>query len=92
MYNLSQKEANFINAAVQEASKSVVLMRHGCVAVINGKIVARGYNNHRTYSHDQFINNTCSCHAETATMRELFRSCSSNTNTYGKYTDSLKGT
>ena len=85
MYIPSQKETMYITAATEEACKSQVLMRHGCVAVINGKIAARGYNNHRTHSHDQFIKNTCSCHAEAATLRDLFHLHRANADS--KYTD-----
>ena len=91
MYILSQKENTYVNAASEEAAKSTVLMRHGCVAVLNGKIIARGFNNtSRTYSRDQFIRNTCSCHAEAATLRELFHSYTPNID--GKFTDLIKGT
>ena len=36
---LSNRDSQFIAAASQEAAKSPVLMRHGCVAVVNGKIM-----------------------------------------------------
>ena len=31
--------------AFDEASKSPCLMKHGCVATMNGKIIGRGHNN-----------------------------------------------
>lgn len=42
--NLSNNEQSFINHALYEALKSPVLMRHGAVAVANGKIMGRGHN------------------------------------------------
>ena len=87
--NLSQKEELFIAMAALEASKSDVLMKHGCVAVVNGKVLARGHNDvNRTTSKDNFIKNTCSCHAEIACLRNLYYQI--NTNTYGKYSENIK--
>lgn len=87
--NISEKENIFLAFAAEEASKSEVLMKHGCVAVVNGKILARGHNNtNRTHSKDNFIKNTCSCHAEIATLRSLYYQCS--TNAYGKYSENIK--
>ena len=39
LHNLSNNEQSFINHALYEALKSPVLMRHGAVAVANGKII-----------------------------------------------------
>ena len=64
-YSLTNNEQTFINHAFNEALKSPVLMRHGAVAVANGKIMGRGHNHYRTYSKDSFISNTCTCHADT---------------------------
>ena len=38
---ISQKDYNFLSIASNEASKSNVLMRHGCVAVVNGKVLEK---------------------------------------------------
>ena len=46
-------------------------MRHGCIAVMNGKVISRGHNHYRNYSRDGLINNTCTCHAEMAAIRNL---------------------
>ena len=87
---ISTQTQRFINEALEEANKSTVLMKHGCVAVINGKIRARGYNStNRTSSKDNFIKNTCSCHAEMACLRNLYNSLLSED--YGKYDNCLKG-
>ena len=85
---LSVSDNKFINAASQEANKSTVLMRHGAVAVANGKIMGRGHNHYRTSSKDGFIKDSCTCHAEIACLRQVFHYC--GTNTYGKYSNSIK--
>ena len=84
---ISLLDQKFLSLAAHEASKSKVLMRHGCVAVVNGKVLSKGYNNYRTQSKDQFLKDTCSCHAEVDTIRHLYNTY---TNTYGKYSDSIK--
>lgn len=85
---LSATDHKFINSAAFEAQKSTVLMRHGAVAVTNGKILGRGHNHYRSTSKDDFIQNTCTCHAEIAALRNMFHSC--GTNTYGKHSNSIK--
>lgn len=85
---LSSTDERYLCSAADEAKKSNLLSRHGCVAVANGKILGRGYNSSRTRSRDGFICNTCSCHAEVAALRNMFHSCS--TNTYGKYGKHIK--
>lgn len=79
-FNLSNSDQTFINSAYNEALKSPVLMRHGAVAVVNRKIMGRGYNHYRTYSKDHFINNSCTCHAEIASLRNMFNCCSCQSN------------
>lgn len=85
---ITTTESRFINAAIQESMKSPVLMRHGAVAVASGKIMGRGFNHYRTNSKDDFISNTCTCHAEIASLRNMFHTCT--TNTYGKHSNSIK--
>jgi len=79
----------YIMQAANEADKSPVLMRHGSVAVANGKVRGRGHNHYRTYSKDAFIQNSCTCHAEIACLRNMFHSC--GTNAYGKHGNNIKG-
>tara|TARA_B110000977_G_C11072881_1_gene490193 strand:- start:537 stop:812 length:276 start_codon:yes stop_codon:yes gene_type:complete len=86
---LSNTDMRNIMHAANEADKSPVLMRHGSIAVANGKIIGRGHNHYRSYSKDTFINNSCTCHAEIACLRNMFYS--NGTNRYGKYNDSIKG-
>ena len=52
------------------------------------KSLGRGHNHYRTHSKDDFISNTCTCHAEIASLRNMFHSCS--TNTSGKHSNSIK--
>ena len=87
--SVSNREQAFINAAAVQAEKSDILMRHGCIAVANGKIMGRGYNHRRTKSKDAFIQNSCTCHAEMGALRDMYHSCF--TNVYGNYMDSIKG-
>ena len=70
---ISNKERSFIERAADEAANSPCLMRHGCVAVMNGRIVGKGYNNYRCRSRDGFINNTMTCHAEIAALRQAYK-------------------
>ena len=42
MENLSNRDSNFISMAHEEAFKSPCYRRHGCVAVIQGRVVGRG--------------------------------------------------
>ncbi len=85
---LSNKDANFIIQAGNEAQKSPVLMRHGSVAVVGGKILGRGHNHYKGHSKDGFITNSCTCHAEIASLRNMFHTC--GTNTYGKHSNNIK--
>ena len=89
IYDLSITDLKFITYAANEAIKSPVLMRHGAVAVTNGKLMARGHNHYRCNSRDNFINNTCTCHAEISCLRNMFHSC--GTNKYTKNGISIKG-
>uniref|UniRef100_A0A6C0EJN8 CMP/dCMP-type deaminase domain-containing protein n=1 Tax=viral metagenome TaxID=1070528 RepID=A0A6C0EJN8_9ZZZZ len=69
----SNSDERFADIALREARKSPVQFRHGCVAVIGGKIVERGYNNYQTYSKDGLIGTSCSCHAEISVLRKCLR-------------------
>lgn len=69
---ISQKDINLANYAFVEAEKSPCLMKHGCIATMNGKIIGRGHNHYRTNSKDRIINKMCSCHAEMDTIRSVY--------------------
>lgn len=66
----SKNDMKYMQVAVEEAYKSTVAHKHGCVAVLSGKVVARGYNKYRTYSKDGLIHENCSCHAEIDVLRK----------------------
>ena len=72
-YNCSNSDERFADIALREARKSPVQFRHGCVAVVGGKIIERGYNNYQTYSKDGLIGKSCSCHAEINVLRKCLR-------------------
>ena len=68
---ISMRDRAFASMAAAYAEKSTMLMRHGCVAVANGRVISQGYNHERSYSSDGFIHNTCSCHAEIHALRQI---------------------
>ena len=64
--HIGMRDQRFASIALDEASKSTLLMQHGCIAVLNGKIIAKGFNNIRSHSKDGLLNfrKCCSAHAE----------------------------
>ena len=72
--SVSITDLKYLSLAGLEAQKSPMLMRHGSVAVVAGKVIGRGYNNYRTNSRDGFITNVCACHAEVHCLRSMFYS------------------
>jgi len=75
-FSMSNKDHRFMQMAICEATNSQILMRHGCIAVINGKIIARGFNTERCHSRDGLLNHSWCCHAEIDVLRKLIRSLS----------------
>lgn len=69
---ISKKDISLASYAYHEAEKSPCLMKHGCVATVNGKIIGRGHNHYRTNSKDRIIHKMCSCHAEIDTIRNVY--------------------
>ena len=69
--HVSMRDRAFASRAFDCAQKSTMLMRHGCVAVANGRVISSGYNHERSYSSDGFLHNTCSCHAEIHALRKI---------------------
>lgn len=49
--------------------------QHGCIAVADGTILARGWNSYGSSCSlkDKYLQNTCSCHAEVDVMRKIER-------------------
>uniref|UniRef100_A0A6C0JCT6 CMP/dCMP-type deaminase domain-containing protein n=1 Tax=viral metagenome TaxID=1070528 RepID=A0A6C0JCT6_9ZZZZ len=70
LITISSSDERFAADAYDFASKSEMLAQLGCVAVVGGKIVARGCNHYRTFSKDGLIQNCCSCHAEIDVLRK----------------------
>jgi len=67
---ISKKDHKFLNLALNESLKSPLKNKHGCVATINGKVIAKGYNHERTQI--SFLNQKIfSCHAEIDTIRKI---------------------
>ena len=64
-----RKHSDFIQAAINEANKSVMSKKHGCVIVHNNTIVARGYN-YRIYK-DNKSHIKYSIHAEESAILKL---------------------
>lgn len=69
----TNNDARFLSIAIDEANKSILRAKIGCVAVVSGKIMARGYNNYQTNSKDGLIKKVCSCHAEIAVLRKCLK-------------------
>ena len=71
-YKCNLRDEKFASVAMLEAEKSnMKYHKHGCIATIGSKIIARGFNSYRCYSNDGFLNNTCSSHAEIDVIRQL---------------------
>lgn len=81
----SQKDYYFICKAQEIAQKSPCKMQHGAVAVSNGKIIGRGYNDYQTNDSSD-LSNACTCHAEMAAIKDALR----NSGYYQKYIHVLK--
>jgi deoxycytidylate deaminase len=83
---ISLTDQKYLEYAKYEAQKSPCAHRHGCIAVINGKIIGRGYNHYRSQTSDGFVKNQCTCHAEMAALREVYKKF----NIQGNYEISIK--
>lgn len=70
---LTIKQEKIFSQSLDEAKKSNMLFKHGCVATYGGHVIASGYNTHKNYSsHDNFIDNQCSFHAEMDVLRKIY--------------------
>ena len=68
---ISNKDANYISAAAQQAAESPMQMRHGAVAVCGGRGIARGFNHYRSHSSNNIISECVTCHAECDVLHKL---------------------
>ena len=71
---MSKKDDRFMRMACNIGLESTINIRHGCVAVLNGKVIAQGFNNERCFSSDGLIRETWCCHAEIDAIRKLWYS------------------
>ena len=71
--HISNKDLRFASIALDEAAKSTLLMQHGCIAVLSGKVIAKGCNNIRSHSKDGLLHyrKCCSAHAEICVLHKL---------------------
>jgi deoxycytidylate deaminase len=71
--HISNKDQRFASIALDEAAKSTLLMQHGCIAVLSGKIIAKACNNIRSHSKDGLLHyrKCCSAHAEICVLHKL---------------------
>ena len=84
---MNHKHDRFLNIAVEEANSSSQYMKHGCVAVMNGKIIGRGHNYSRINSSDGFLRCNCSLHAEINAIRNVYHTMGFQ----GDYSYHIKG-
>lgn len=73
MINCTNNDEKYVSLAVAEAEKSDLRAKLGCIAVVSGKVVAKGFNHYRTFSKDKLIEKTCSCHAEIDVLRKCLK-------------------
>jgi tRNA(Arg) A34 adenosine deaminase TadA len=71
--DIGSRHHKHLSSAMQEAYKSDIFRRHGCVITKGGKVIGRGYNEKRTQSRDNLIKGGCTCHAEVAAVRDCMR-------------------
>ena len=71
--SISNKEDTYVALACEQANKSNALYKHGCIAILNGKIIARGFNHARTRCRYNIIDNPCSCHAEMDVLKKCLK-------------------
>tara|TARA_B100000212_G_C27234042_1_gene472881 strand:+ start:274 stop:504 length:231 start_codon:yes stop_codon:yes gene_type:complete len=67
---ISKNDMKFSDIAYNHAMSSEMLFKHGCVCVMNGKIISKGQNNYRTQCKSGLID-SCSTHAEMDALRKI---------------------
>ena len=71
---VSRRDERFAAMAAEEAAKSLLSnWRIGCVAVVNGKVVARGHNHERVRFKKWQNDQTYTCHAEADVIYKLMK-------------------
>jgi deoxycytidylate deaminase len=70
---VSKKEEKYIANASHYASMSPMQNHHGCIVVLNGREIGKGYNHYRNYSRDKMMIDCLSCHAEICAVRNAIK-------------------
>lgn len=70
---LSKKDYAHVERATHEATKSTMLMKHGCVVAQGSKVISVGHNMSRNQFGDKFVTMSCSCHAEMDALRKIYK-------------------
>ena len=73
MINCTNNDDKYVSLAAAEAEKSQLRAKLGCIAVVSGKVIAKGCNHYRTFSKDKLIEKTCSCLAEIDVLRKCLK-------------------
>jgi len=68
--NFTERHRRFVQFCVKQAEQSEMLMKHGCVIVSGGKIIAFGKNHNRTSLRNKTLS---SFHAEISAMSYSLR-------------------
>ena len=70
----TNRDEKYASLALNAADNSnMKYHQHGCIAVADGTILARGWNSYGSSTKDKYIQNACSCHAEVDVMRKIER-------------------
>ncbi len=68
------RDEKYASLALTEAKNSnMKYHQHGCIAVTNGAVIARGWNSYGSHPNDKYLSHVCSCHAEVDVMRKIER-------------------
>lgn len=68
------RDEKYASIALIEAQHSnMKYHQHGCIAVVDRTIIARGWNSYGSQPNDKYLSDTCSCHAEVDVMRKIER-------------------
>ena len=70
---ISRRDERFAALAGEEALKSTNYWRIGCVAVMNGKVLAKGHNHNRVRFRNLQNDQTLTCHAEADVIHKLIK-------------------
>lgn len=76
---MSKIDYKFISHAYNEALKSIMLYRHGCIIRKGKKIIAKGYNT-PYISSINCKDETCSLHAELSAIKDMIHKSVTNKN------------